>query len=577
MITDEIINKIRQSNDIVDVIGSYLPLTQRGKNFFAVCPFHSDHTPSMSISPDKQIFRCFTCKKTGNVITFVMDYENVSFVEALKILGERIGIKITNPKIKTISKEFEMAYQINDIVASFYKNNLESNIGAEAREYLNKRGLNKEIIKEFDIGLSDTSKLYKTLSKTYDVKLLEDLDIIRKQNESYVDVFQNRIMFPIKDENGNVVAFSGRIYKSSSDSKYVNSKETFIFKKSNILYNYCNAKEHIRREKSIIICEGFMDVIRLSSIGYKNAVALMGTSFTDKHFELIQKQNIKIILNLDQDSPGKSATLDIGNMLLKNKIDSEVIIFSEYKDSDELVLNKGKEAFDSAFNNRISFIDFKLNYLKKDVKLSDSVELTNYIKTAIDSINELDDDILKEIKAKALAKEFDISESTIMSRIKKTDDNSKLVIKEKKEDKVKKINKYDISEMRILYYMLNNEDAIRIYEKELGYLVTDEMSDFASKIIDYRIKNGKFVLADFISSLQNEKNEYNTYLKIMNFNQIDDYDEVALYDYIDVVKEYFVKQQLEILNNKLKNTLDIEEKKELLRKIENIKKEVLKW
>ncbi len=572
--SEEIIKQIRESNDIVEVIGSYLPLTQRGKNYFALCPFHSDHSPSMSVSPDKQIFRCFTCKKSGNVITFVMEYENVNFTEALRILAQRVGIKVNVPKVRTVNKEFEIGYQIYDIVNSFYKNNLDSVLGENAREYLKNRGINKEIIKEFDIGLSVSNKLYKMLNKTYDAKILEDLDIIRKQDSSYADVFQNRIMFPIKDEEGNVVAFSGRIYNSVSDSKYINSKETFLFKKSNILYNFNKAKDNIRREKSIIICEGFMDVIRLWSIGYKNAVALMGTSLTDKHFELITKLKVKIILNLDQDNAGKSATLDIGNMLLKNKIDSEIIIFNEYKDSDELVLNKGKDAFDSAFNNRISFIDFKLNYLKKDIKLNDSVELANYIKKAIDSINELDDDILKEIKGKALAKEFNLNESTVMSRIKKGVKEKTII---KKEEPKKRLNKYDISEMRILYYMLNNEDAIRLYEKELGYLSNDEMTDFANKIIDFRIKNGGFVLADFISSLQNEKKEYNIYAKIMNFDQIDDYDENVMRDYINVIKECFVKEQLGILNNKLKNTLDIEEKKELLRKIENIKKEVLKW
>ena len=366
--SEEIIKQIRESNDIVEVIGSYLPLTQRGKNYFALCPFHSDHSPSMSVSPDKQIFRCFTCKKSGNVITFVMEYENVNFTEALRILAQRVGIKVNVPKVRTVNKEFEIGYQIYDIVNSFYKNNLDSVLGENAREYLKNRGINKEIIKEFDIGLSVSNKLYKMLNKTYDAKILEDLDIIRKQDSSYADVFQNRIMFPIKDEEGNVVAFSGRIYNSVSDSKYINSKETFLFKKSNILYNFNKAKDNIRREKSIIICEGFMDVIRLWSIGYKNAVALMGTSLTDKHFELITKLKVKIILNLDQDNAGKSATLDIGNMLLKNKIDSEIIIFNEYKDSDELVLNKGKDAFDSAFNNRISFIDFKLSaerYIQK--------------------------------------------------------------------------------------------------------------------------------------------------------------------------------------------------------------------
>lgn len=573
--SEEIIKQIRESNDIVEVIGSYLPLTQRGKNYFALCPFHSDHSPSMSVSPDKQIFRCFTCKKSGNVITFVMEYENVNFTEALRILAQRVGIKVNVPKVRTVNKEFEIGYQIYDIVNSFYKNNLDSVLGENAREYLKNRGINKEIIKEFDIGLSVSNKLYKMLNKTYDAKILEDLDIIRKQDSSYADVFQNRIMFPIKDEEGNVVAFSGRIYNSVSDSKYINSKETFLFKKSNILYNFNKAKDNIRREKSIIICEGFMDVIRLWSIGYKNAVALMGTSLTDKHFELITKLKVKIILNLDQDNAGKTATISIGEELLKNNIDVSVIIFDDYKDSDEFISSKGKEAFDIAYNNRIPFIDFKFKYLKSNKNMKDTTDISKYINEAISTLNELNDDILKELKIKELANEFNIDESIIKGKIKKSITKPKIALKQ--EIKKKRYNKYDISEIRLLYLMLHYDDVILYFENTLGYLIHDNMSNLAHKIIEFRETYGYFDYSDFIDYVAESKDINETLKEVMKYHNDDNYTIQELDDYINTIKKYSVEEKIKKLKQEMNDTLDINKKIEIAKEIENINKEVLKW
>ena len=290
-ISKELIDEIKSKNDIVDVIGSYIDLNDKNK---ALCPFHDDNSPSFSVHPDKQIYKCFSCGESGNVITFVEKYTGTTFVEALKILADRAGIKMDAVIPKKINSALEKYYEINDTVNKYFKNNIISSSGKIAIEYLSKRKIDKDIINEFNIGLSTSNKLSTILLKKYDEKDLLDIDIIKDINGRLYDTFQNRIIFPIIDENNNIIAFSGRKYleedlKDETLPKYSNSKETIIFKKSNTFYNINNSLQNIKKSKEIIITEGFMDTIRMSSIGYKNVVALMGTAFTKDHLDKILK------------------------------------------------------------------------------------------------------------------------------------------------------------------------------------------------------------------------------------------------------------------------------------------------
>lgn len=571
-IDEETISKIRKENNIVDVIGDYLPLVKRGKNYFAVCPFHDDHSPSMSISEEKQIYRCFVCGASGNVISFVKDYEKVDFKEALEILGKRAGINLNIDKKEIISpyKEF---YDIYNISKEYYKNNLNSKDGESAREYLNNRKLNKETIDYFDIGLSLNGGLCKGLSNKYDKNKLVQLGLC---NSEIKDLFHNRIMFTIKDNNGNTVAFSGRKYTDIDEPKYINSKETVIFKKGNILYNFCNSKDYIRKQKEIIISEGFMEVIRLHTIGIDNTVALMGTSFTNEHLNIIKNLKCKVILNLDQDDAGKTATIAIGDILIKNGIDPTVIIFSKYKDADELISNEGKESFVNAYNERVNFIDFKLDYLKKNKDLNNAEDLTKYIKDSINAIDLIDDDILRELKIKELSNKYGIDEDIIRSKITNT-----TVIERKEIPKVVKKNirydKYDKSEIRLLYLMMNNPELINYYENNLGYMNDKERKRFANEIIKFKNKNKIFDLGDFICYTMQVKELDEVFKSVMEYNNIDSYTMEEVDDYIITIKQKKVNEQIDLLREKMKNTIDINEKKELASKIENIKREVLKW
>ena len=574
-IDKSIIDEIKSKNDIVDVIGSYISLNDKNK---ALCPFHNDHSPSFSVHPDKQIYKCFSCGESGNVITFVEKFLGISFHEAVKLLADRAGIKL-NINVPKKTNKYDKYYEITDTVNKYFKNNIFSSNGQQALKYLNDRHIDKDIINKFNIGISTNNKLHEILAKKYNLEDLLKIDIVREVDNKIYDTFQNRIMFPIIDEDNNIVGFSGRKYLANDldnkqISKYVNSRETDIFIKSKIFYNINNALPNIKKSKEIIITEGFMDTIRMVSIGYNNTVALMGTAFTKEHLDKIIKYKCRVVLNLDQDNAGVLGTISIGDELIKNNIDVSVIVFDDYKDSDEYIINKGKEAFDYAYKNRISYIDFKFKYLKSNKNMKDSTDISKYINEAIKSLNDIDDDILKELKINELSREFGIDESVIKNKIKLS--GKKEVKKEEKITK-KRYDKYDISEIRILYLMLNYDDVILYFENSLGYLIHDNMMALAYKIVEFRNDYGYFNYSDFIDYVGDNELVKETIKEIMRYHNDEEYTESELEDYFDTIKEYSVKKRINELKKEMNETLDVNKKIELANKINKINKEVLQW
>ena len=365
---EDTINEIRMKTDIVDIIGERIPLVKRGKNYFGVCPFHDDTSPSLCVSREKQIYTCFSCHATGNVFKFLMDYDKMSFQSCLKYLGDRAGVAVkifSSAKIEKYSKY----YDIYNLALRYYQNNLMTDFGDNARKYLSARSLGEDVIKEFQIGLSldKHDDLTKLLTKK-DYSLV-DLNKIGLTNDSH-DVYSNRIMFPLYDLDGRVVGFSGRIYDSSSDNKYVNTKETPIFKKGENLYHYHIARSEARDKKYVIVMEGFMDVIRASTIGVRNTVALMGTALTDEQIKLIKRLSDKIVLCLDGDDPGRAAALKDGELFLKAGVDVRVITLPNPDDPDSFILREGKDAFLSYVDKAIPYTEYKINSLKKDINMN---------------------------------------------------------------------------------------------------------------------------------------------------------------------------------------------------------------
>ncbi len=560
------INDIRSANDIVEVISEYLPLTKKGKNYFGICPFHDDNNPSMSVSGDKQIYKCFSCGASGNVFNFVMDYENVDFKEAASILAKRAGLNFNTSKIKS-SNKYEKYYQMYDLSLKLYQNNINSAEGKNAILYLKDRKITKEIIKTFKIGLSlKGNALTKVLTgKGYTLTELNEYGL----GTEYGDLYNNRIMFPLFDTNNRVVGFSGRIYNTSSDSKYINTKETPIFKKGELLYNYYNAKEHVRLEKKLVLVEGFMDVIRLYSIGIKNVVALMGTALTKNQIDLLKRMSNKIYLCLDGDKAGRTAMDGIGKDLTNAGCEVFIIPLKENLDPDEYILKYGEKSFKELYNDPISYSEFKIDYLREGKNFSDINDKTAYINMVLKEIN-TDDEIKKEFILKKIADEFDIDINILKNNLKKQEKYSKIEALSKKPVEVKKLNKYDKATYNIIYTILNNYEACKYYEKKLNFLPSKQARYLANEIIYYYKQNDNLVLADFITSL-NDKEDLLLLLKEVLRNVNNEANMEAFKDYIAVIRDYNKKEEIKRLKELINKEPDPVKQAEILEKIRLVK------
>lgn len=567
------INEVREKANIVDIVGGYLPLTQKGKNFFGVCPFHDDNNPSMSVSSEKQIFKCFSCGASGNIFTFVSDYENVPFGEAVSIVASKVGIVISNNFVKKKENKNADKLKIVELANKYYQNNIKTHLGVKAIDYLAKRDIDSNAINEFGIGLSlkqidGLSQLL--LKKGYSKEELYDLSLINQDN----DLFINRIMFPLCDEVGNVVGFSGRSYDEEFGAKYVNSREGLLFKKTKLLYNYHLCKMVAKKEKQVIIVEGFMDAIRLSVNGVKNVVALMGTSLTKDHIDLLKKLRVKVLLCLDSDQAGKDATYANGQLLENSNIETEVIVLTDEKDPDDYITNKGIDAFISNMKNPIKFFDYKLEYLKANKNLKNSNDLADYINDVIKSLENEKDEILIDITLQKLAKEYNINIDLLKKRIKsnttKTEVKKTTVVSKPKKTKLH--NKYDTAARRIIYYMMNSPTYIIMFRKRLGYINKYEYRLIINDILYYYEENKNINLADFITYISDREDMILLIKSIVNECMDLELTDDEMLNYLQVMREGNYLSEIEELKVKLKDELDHNKKIEIASRITKLKK-----
>lgn len=565
---EEILSIQRKAN-IVDIIRDYVPLTQRGKNYFGICPFHDDHNPSMSVSPEKGVYKCFVCGNAGNVFNFVMEYEKVSFYEAVKIVADKIGISIDISTSKKENTKKSPLYDIYNIAYKFYQNNLNTVYGKDAKKYLLNRKIDEDVIKNFNIGLSlSDSELCNALKS----KGFKDDDIVSSgvavQNGNNIyDIYKNRIMFPLYDLEGNVVGFSGRIYNQKSESKYINTKETEIFKKGELLYNYHIAKKEARKEKNIIVVEGFMDVIRLSTIGIVNVVATMGTAVTKYQLNLIQKLAPNITLMFDGDKAGEKATNAFIELANGNDSNIKVVRLEDNLDPDEYILTKGKDKMIYNLSHAQSVYDYKLSSYKENIDFNDSKEVSNYINVMIKEFEKIDDDIVREIEIKKLSESTNVSYDLIKSKLKEKEKN--LIITHK--PKNIKINKYEKASKYILYRMINDNNMILYYFNNLSYLPNDTERKLASEIVLFYKKFNSFNLSDFIIYLEDKKELINLVVDISDLKYTEDELNDNIDNYFDVIKESLYNNQIKKLTSELKNESNSVKKIEIAQRIVDLK------
>lgn len=564
-IDNNVINEIRNSVDIVDVISSYIPLNSKGKNYFGVCPFHDDHSPSMSVSREKQIYTCFSCGATGNVFNFIAEYEKITFLEALKKCADMCAIDLNFKESNKKYKNQEL-YDIYNISQKFYQNNLNSEYGTKAKNYLYSRGLTDDVIKYFNLGLSlnENNSLTKILeNKKYADKLLISSGLV---TDSKVDVFRNRIMFPLIDYNNRVIGYNGRIYNGEDINRYVNTKETEIFKKREFLYNYNNAMEEARKKKKIIIMEGPMDVIRSYSIGLKNVVATLGTSFSEQHAYLIRRLKSEVILCFDGDAAGLKATKLAIDILTKIGITPKVVMLKDNLDPDQYILNN-KEEFLNVLANPITIMEFKEKIFHQELNLQTPEELAKYVNNMLHEIIKIDDDILKEITLNKLITETKIEREVLIKKMESLEENIEVKIEEPIKKEKKRLDKYEKSERNLLYYMLHYPEVIKMYDKKVTHIANEKYRRLAFQISSFYKQNKYINAADLITQLNDDQESIKTIGELLSLELKEKYTEEEIDDYLNNILDYNVKNQMSIYKKELEKEVDIAKKIEYANKL----------
>ncbi|MFV0275106.1 MAG: DNA primase [Bacilli bacterium] len=571
------IDEIRNKANIVEIISKYVDLLKKGKNYFGICPFHSDTNPSMSVSPDKQIYRCFVCGNSGNVFNFLMNYKNINFMESVSEVGETVGINVGYKTTVKENKKSKPEYQSYDLLTRFYSNILYSEYGKKAYDYLIKRGITDEIIKHFKIGLTKDEYDVATrllISKGFKENKLIELGITNKNSYGYNDVFINRIVFPLFDLEGNAVGFSGRIYNNEDTSKYVNTKETELFKKGQLLYNYHNAKKEVLKTKSIIIMEGFMDVIAAYKIGIENCVATMGTSVTDNQLDLLKKLSNNIIICFDGDKAGLDSTYKLAKMLYENNIKPKIVKLDKGLDPDEYIDQFGKHNFKIKIDNPISFLEFKLEYYKKDKNLNDSEDLVSYIDDIIMELATIEDEILIDLTLEKISTDIKISKQQLLSKFK----NKSTIIKREVENKPiitdkKLANKYIVAANNLLFYMFKYKNILDLFYESDIYMPSKELRILTEELRAFYKKNEKVDVASLITNFKNTE-LINLTTKISELDLSNEYNINLINDYIKVIKEFNINKKINSLKIRQEKTFDTFEKEEILKEIMNLYKEI---
>ena len=422
--SEEIVDEVREKNDIVDVISPYVRLTRRGSNYVGLCPFHNEKTPSFSVNTGRQTFHCFGCGVGGNAYSFVMKYENLTFPEAIRQLADRAGIKLPeeedNPEARKRADLRTRLFEVYKEAAKFYYFQLRGEYGSHPMEYLKNRGLTDKTINDFGLGYSVKSPnaLYNYLkSKGYSDELMIKAELVSfKEGRGIFDMFWNRVIFPIMDLNNKVIAFGGRVM-GDGEPKYLNSRETDIFNKRRNLYGLNFAKHS--REGYILLCEGYMDVIALHQAGFTNAVASLGTALTEEQARLIARYVKDVIITYDSDGAGVKAAIRAIPILKSAGIRTKILKLTPYKDPDELIKAVGRGEYEERIKNAENSFNFELSNLEKSYDLTEPEGKTEFLNKVADRLTEFEEELERENYIAAVADRYFVSKDALKSLVNK--------------------------------------------------------------------------------------------------------------------------------------------------------------
>ena len=515
---EDVIEEVRSRNDIVSVISEYVKLQRKGSSYFGLCPFHNEKSPSFSVSPDKQMYYCFGCGAGGNVFTFIQEYENYSFPEAMKFLAERAGITLPE---KEYSQEERRAQDlrtrilnVNKMAAKYYYYQLRTENGRQAMEYLKNRCLSDETIRSFGLGYSNkySNDLYLYLKKQgVSDELLRESGLMNvdERNGMY-DKFWNRVIFPIMDVNNRVIGFGGRVM-GDGKPKYLNSPETAVFDKSRNLYGLNVART--ARKKSMLVCEGYMDVISMHQAGFKNSVASLGTALTTQHASLLKRYTDEVILTYDSDGAGIKAALRAIPMLKAAGISTRVLHMNPYKDPDEFIKTLGPEAFQERMDQAENSCLFEISILERDFDMHDPEGKTGFYQAAARKLMEFDQELERENYIQAVAERYHISFDSLRKMVNREAMRGAVPRREREEvvRPQKKREKEDgkkTSQRLLLTWLIEQKG---LYEKISAYISPEDFTDplyreVAEKLFE-QLKTGEVNPARILSAYEDAEQQ----------------------------------------------------------------------
>lgn len=581
--SEEILNEVRQANDIVDVISQYVHLKRSGRNYFGLCPFHSEKSPSFSVSPDKQIFHCFGCGVGGNVITFISKIEGMNFVETVQSLAERANIQLPTLENTGDSLKEELkakVYKVNEFTAQYYHENLYKPQAKIAQEYVKKRQLNNETLKSFRIGFSGKfDELYQELKKQgFEEKEILESGLVNKNDRGqYIDRYRNRLMFPICDVRGRVIAFGGRVLDDSKP-KYINSPENVVYSKGRHLFGLNVAKKG--DTKKLLIVEGYMDVISLHQRGITNVVAPLGTALTEQQGWLLRKSAEQIILSFDSDAAGLQAKLRALDILQNMGCDLRILQVEGAKDPDEYIVKYGNARFQNLIEKASSIIEFKVKVLKKDLDLDNVNDKIKFLNEIAKLIAKVDNNIEREIYIEKIAKEYEISKEAIYAEVNKLSysgvksekilDKAKPVIQHQKREKQEISQTIKRKENTILSILLTGDlNIFQIIKQNIKVSdFRDELNNQIAKKLYEEFEKGNSNINGILDNLNED--EQNHITEIM----ADDYEIEDIEKAIDDIMQSYEKEKLnerkfQILDL-LETDLEVSNKKELEKELSDI-------
>lgn len=570
-IDQSVIDEIKNKTDILDLVSEYVKLEKRGRNYIGLCPFHDEKTPSFTVSEDKQICHCFGCKKGGNVFQFTQEIKDVSFVEAVKDLGERVNIQVdigqnqTNSSTKIASNELKMI-EMHELIKDYYHYALMKTVeGEEALNYLHERGFTDDLIKEREIGYApDNSHFCHDFleKKGYDIELAFEAGLLSRNEENftYFDRFRNRIMFPLKNGQGRIVGYSGRTY-TDQEPKYLNSPETPIFQKRRILYNLNKARKLIRKQDEIILLEGFMDVIKSDYAGLKQVVASMGTQLSQEHITFLQKLTQNVTLMFDGDYAGKEATLKTGQALLNQGLNVYVVQLPSGMDPDDYIRKYDNEQFlKFVQQDKQSFVLFKVKMYQNEINHND-LAYEKHFKETVRDLSLVNSSIIRNKLIQNIADIFKVNPETIQYELDATyqhqmSSNTYPTFQDepsKQQLILGRLTKNEKAERALIKHLTKDKDTfLNYYQKIVPEDFTNSyLKRIFSYLYDYYSKNDYYTISDMMQYI--ESNELREVLiELDQYHLNDEPYENEIEDYIQIIKNNNNEDSLESLNYKLR-------------------------